>query len=83
MNLNFNVGSDADGALGLAINGVQANSGITVMQAQNGGNYNGRAASGVVYLDASDYIEMHAYITTGMATRGNPWAGFFSGHLVG
>ena len=83
MSLNFNAANDTDGALGLAINGSQTNAGIAVMQAQNGGAYAGKAASGAVYLATGDYIEMHAYITVGMATRNNPWAGFFSGYLIG
>lgn len=83
MSLNFNADIDTDGALGLAVNGSTTNSGIAVMQAQNGGAYAGKAASGVVYLAVGDYIEMYAYITVGMTTRNNPWAGFFSGHLVG
>ena len=83
LSLNCAANSDNDGALGLAINGSQSNSGVAVMQAQNGGVYNGRSTSGAVYLAAGDYIEMHTYHTVALITRANPWAGFFSGYLIG
>ena len=81
--LNSNVNSDGDGAFGIKINGSTNNNIIDVMQAQNGGSYNGRAVSGCKYLSANDYVEVYRYSTVSTTTRHSPWCGNFGGYLIG
>jgi hypothetical protein len=80
---NFVSNSDSDGAISISKNGGTTDAGITVMQSQNGGNFNGRSASGVVYLTVNDYVNVWAYSTVNLTSRASTWAGHFSGHLVG
>jgi hypothetical protein len=83
INAVFNANSDADGAINLSVNGSSLSYGITNMQAQNGGAYNGRSASGAIFLNINDYVEVWRYSTASTTTRSAPWCGNFSGYLIG
>jgi len=83
--INFASSSDIDGALAFMRNGSVNDQWGAVMQAQNGGNYNGRSVSTVIQLDANDYVEVTRFASGGVSTttRSNPWTGNFSGFLIG
>jgi hypothetical protein len=83
MSVVFYAGNDIDGAISLAVNGVASGNGMGVNQASNFGSFNGRSTSGSVYLSSGDYAEVYVYNTVAMTTRDAPYAGYFSGHLIG
>ena len=70
-------------ALGVVVNNASADA--TVLRSDNDGGYGTAAVSGVVYMDAGDYVRVSYYVQSGGPTVGSGTTGaaFFGIALLG
>lgn len=77
--------TETDGTLWISYNGdYDSVKSPQISQGVTGGSFSGRTVSGMVYLNAGDYVIVNVYANSSVTTRGaNPRGGSFSGFFIG
>jgi len=75
--------NDTDGFFGISVNGSPGGTRHFGVNQPETGTFDSKSASGSIYLAAGDYAEMYVYTTVVKTTRVTPWAGYFTGYLIG